>query len=107
MTTPVTRSFRPLRLTTGNSPPTSGNRCTLHAVFGVKKRFRLRADTSAAADPMTHESGGIQMAPQEILTMSQIVHKQGDGSAQIATNNGVIQPGTHSFADQNALNAYL
>lgn len=47
------------------------------------------------------------MAPQEILTMSQIIHKQGNGSAQIATNNGVIQPGTHSFADQNALNAYL
>jgi hypothetical protein len=56
---------------------------------------------------MTHESGGIQMAPQEILTMSQIIHKQGNGSAQIATNNGLIQPGTHSFADQNALNAYL
>lgn len=76
-------------------------------VVGVKKRFRLRADTSATADPMTHEGGGIQMASQEILTMSQIIHKQGNGRAQIATNNGVIQPGTHSFADQNALNAYV
>src|SRR5262245_3788110 len=47
------------------------------------------------------------MSPQEIFTMSQVLRTRGNGRAEIVTNNGVIQPGTHSFADQKTLNAYL
>jgi hypothetical protein len=47
------------------------------------------------------------MSPQDILTMSQVVRKPGNGRADIVTNDVVIRPGTHSFASQNALSAYL
>src|SRR5438067_13780527 len=47
------------------------------------------------------------MSQQNILAMSQVLRKQGNGTAQIVTNNAVIQPGQQSFASQSALNAYL
>jgi hypothetical protein len=47
------------------------------------------------------------MSQNDILTMSQVLRKEGHGRAEIVTNNGVIRPGKHVFADQNALDAYL
>ena len=47
------------------------------------------------------------MSPQGILMLSQVLRKQGNGKAEIVTNHEVMRPGTHSFADPNALNAYL
>jgi len=47
------------------------------------------------------------MSPQEILTMSQVLRKQSNGRAEILTSNGLIRPGSHSFADPNALKTYL
>ena len=47
------------------------------------------------------------MSAQNILTMSQVRKIPADGHAEIATQDAVIQPGVHSFANQDALNAYL
>jgi hypothetical protein len=47
------------------------------------------------------------MTPQNIVAMNQVVRKQGNGVAQIVTHNAVIQAGQHSFANQNAFNAYV
>jgi hypothetical protein len=47
------------------------------------------------------------MPAQKILTMSQVPKLLMDGQAEIVTHDAIIQPGTHSFADQDALNAYL
>lgn len=47
------------------------------------------------------------MSVQNILTMSQVRKIPADGQAEIVTQDAVIQPGVHSFANQDALNAYL
>jgi hypothetical protein len=47
------------------------------------------------------------MSQQEFRTISQVLRKQSSGRVEIVTNNGVIQPSTHSFTDRNALNAYV
>jgi hypothetical protein len=47
------------------------------------------------------------MVAQNILTMSQVPKILVDGQAEIVTEDAVIQPGVHSFANKDALNAYL
>ena len=47
------------------------------------------------------------MSTQERLTMSQILKITPNGTSEIVTNDAVIQPGQHSFANQEALYAYL
>lgn len=47
------------------------------------------------------------MPAQDSLTMSQVLTILGDGKAEIVTRDAVIQPGRHSFASQDELNAYL
>ena len=47
------------------------------------------------------------MPAQDTLTMSQVRTILGDGKAEIVTHDAVIQPGRHSFASQDELNAYL
>jgi len=47
------------------------------------------------------------MSAQNILTMSQVRKIPVDGQAEIVTQDAVIQPDAHSFANQDALNAYL
>jgi hypothetical protein len=44
---------------------------------------------------------------QDSLTMSQVRTIRGDGKAEFVTHDAVIQPGRHSFASQDDLNAYL
>jgi hypothetical protein len=47
------------------------------------------------------------MFAQNILTMSQVQKILVDGQVEIVTQDAVIQPGAHLFADQEALNANL
>jgi hypothetical protein len=47
------------------------------------------------------------MIAQNILTMSQVRKTLVDGQAEIVTHDAVIQPGVYSFANEDALNAYL
>jgi hypothetical protein len=47
------------------------------------------------------------MSTPNILVMSQVLRILGNGKAEIVTDDAVIQPGNHSFANQNALNAYV
>ena len=47
------------------------------------------------------------MPTQDSLTMSQVRTIRGDGKAEFVTHDAVIQPGRHSFASQDELNAYL
>jgi hypothetical protein len=47
------------------------------------------------------------MSVQNILTMSEVRKISVNGQAEIVTHDAVIQPGVQSFANQDALNAYL
>jgi hypothetical protein len=47
------------------------------------------------------------MPTQDLPTLRQVRSIRKDGEAEFITRGAVIQPGRHSFATQDELNAYL